>query len=407
MSASAQAPEAMETGPEPAAGARAGQQPVEAGPKETERDRLDQLAAAVAGSAEALGALSARLARLDGRMALLEGNIDKLMAAHADLAQTNERQTSEIGRLARMGAEIASVRSDVATTLDERREERDQAIKDVRREIDDRSRRQGEDLVQLGNRLDELERVAPRIEALENARPKTDFRLADIEIRLEALAGHRREIDELALRIETALRTRAEAQDGRIEALAAEFGPWRARIEEQSRVLQDARAIAKSVAQEAEALREAHHAATEAQRVFEARVDAGLDEMRRELADEWTAFHARRAAERSRALRVAEERESERDAALAEKLEALTTRIDGLQRESEREREALAGNVNAFRRTLRDALERWRDLLDEAVRETEGGIPTDAKPHLADDHARAVRRAVRARRAGDDGYPEG
>lgn len=373
------------------------------GQVETLGAQLSGLREVQAENATLLGKVHHRLAALD-RLSAAEDRIAAVQAAGERTAERVEAVAAELARIGRLEAGIGQIRTDMADQL-RQLEDRGHAERTAQDKRHDALA--GETaiaLAQLRQTMLSLDHANERFTAQDRARQELFDSIGRLTARTEALAGERSALEDLTRRSDSAASARIDGLAKQIEAQLDVIATWQARIEQQERTVGEARRIAADVERVADGLRDGQRSASEAARVFEARVESSLDTFRDEAAEEWRqhlALHdaGRAQAERDRVQRAAE-RQAALDAAFADidaRLAALRTLIDdGL---AERGEETMA-----LYQQLAESFAAIREAFVTSARVFEAPLPADAQPAMLAERRSALRRAMRARRegAGDD-----
>lgn len=336
--------------------------------------------------------------QVEGRLDGLEERLGAAQAAGQRAAERIEAVAADVTRLNRFDAALDTVRRDVAEQLSAHVE----TLRAERTASEARTERRAADFAEslrsLADSVAALSPVTERIEALERARKGIEAEAQRNAAAIEAFAGERHALTDTLQRGVSDMANRAGELQGDVQGLRAELTTWQARIEHQVTTLEAAKTLVAEVRAKGDELLAAQREAAEAQRIFEGRVDATLAAVRRETADEWTAFMAQREREHEQAGRSLREELALRDEALREAIAAVDERFAALGVEHERGRQALETDIFDLRQMLLGALARWRDGLDDLIKDSEDSIPADAKPHLVAERRRALRRSLRAAR---------
>ncbi len=404
----------------------------------TTTDRIEQLEDRTAGSASELERLSAAVTAMDARLAAMErgvaamreaqesvagrlehvaasldhsGRIDALeerfgaaRAATENTADRLERLASEVTRQAGLENSMVHLRSELAEQLAEHAEEARVAAKsggiELSRQVESTRRLQEEQQARL-------EHLTPLVDRMTNAeRRVTEVgrEIGGLAVRIDEVADERAGLREIAQRSEQHAASRITELTGITDDLRTEVAAWTKRIEGQSEAVREAQAIAARLQETAERMRAEHSQTAEAQRIAEARVEKSLEQIRQEQVDAWEIFTAQRAKERTEADRVRQSREEQDREALAEDLEQREARVRGTIAELEGRLEQDVLALDVFRRAMAEILVRARDDNEEAVRSMEALLPGSAQPALVSERRQALRRAMRARREGNEGH---
>jgi|GEM_PF-6792381 chromosome segregation ATPase len=394
-------------------------------------DQLAEQARMLAGTVEsqsaALDALSARLEALEGQLQAALAmqttgaerierlaveldagpRIDVLSSQIEALRQAHERDAERLEKLAAQMVRIEEQRS--VRQLSNEVSARIEAIEiKIESELDEMRRRaaaeQAAIAVELQNSADrtlEVEGELERITSLERHISETDRSVQGLSSELAEAAEQRSRILESFRQTEQRLVSRIEALSAKLDETTDEVASWRALIDKQSRTVHEARAVADSMREEAQRLREEHHAVAEAQRLAEERVEASLARMRDESEHTWSLFLAQRDKDRQAAAAASaarDEKLKEHTADLERALAGLDDLAGRLASESERQTESLW----QLRRELTETLQQLRDHAATALERVGAGLPPDEQPGVEAERRDATRRALRARRGTDE-----
>lgn len=402
---------------------------------ETSLDRLNQLADQSGRQASELESLASENAALRGRVEGLESQLaalrglqqdlvgrlehvlarsggqerldaldQRLAASHAATLRTAERVESVAGDVASLGrltGSIEQTRSDVSQQLAGHQEDSSQAFAElearVRKDNDALQRAVRENAARTTRLAESLE----PIERLDRSRKELADGLNRLSARVEAVAAER-------IPLEDAVRAAQERADQRIAQLAqvlsevrSDAQAWQERTQEQAGILRDARDLAERMKHDAQTLEGAHLTSARAQQAHEARMEARLTTWRNAIDEELASFVARHDREREQADREHLAREALRDEASTEARQAIGQRLDAMGNDIGDRLSALVAEGLDLRRQLGEWLTIDRDAAQAMIANLERGGHSEARPALADERRAALRRAVRAQRAGD------
>lgn len=372
------------------------------------RGRLDEAERQLAAVREARTLDIDRLERIVGernfgeRFEQIEERLVAALAAGQRTAERVEDVAAEMARFNRFDGALENVRRDVAEQIashvESHRAER--AVSEARQ--DRRIAEIADSLREHVAAVAEFSPLAERIDSLERSRKGVEDDAQRAVVAIEKLVAERSVLTDTIQRGVSDMKTRADDLGADVETLREEIGGWQSRIEHQVTVVEAAKVTAESMRASGEELLAAQREAAEAQRVFEERIDAALGEVRRESTDEWTSFMVQREREHEQSERVLREEFARRDEEVKRVEAAIDERIEAWRAEVERGRQALETDLLDLRQMLLGALSRWRDSLDDLVKDSEASIPSDAKPHLVAERRRALRRSLRASRDARD-----
>ncbi len=401
---------------------------------ETTLDRLNQLSEASASAREEVATLVAEVVALRGRLADAERKLEGVQVGRAQDVERVERLigdrrfegrldgleerlgaaqeagqrsaerleafAADVSRLNRLESALDNVRRDVAEQLAAYiatfRSER--AASEARH--DRRAAESVESLREHTELIAGLSPIAERVEGLERSRKALEADAQRTTVEIETLAAERSSLADTIRRGVSDMANRTEALG--VEALRQELGAWQARLEHQVITVEAAKTLAEDVRAKGEELLAAQRESAESQRVFEGRIDAAIGAVRRETADEWSSFIVQREREHEQASRALREELALRDAALQAAVAAVDERVTATGVEIERRRQVLETDLLDLRQMSHGAMERWRNGLDDLIKDSEASIPSDAKPHLVAERRRALRRSLRAARGARD-----
>lgn len=393
---------------------------------------LEQLTESSRRSADALATLAAEMAALRAEVGEIDGRVGELRKLQHAAAERFERVAAEVDRMRAepVGAQLEALRSsqtDAQAQLERldgqlRRVERAEAsiarLRDevgqqleareqiLRTEILNQSRQRrddgdalGRELRGLASRVDTALAQQQQLDALVFQRDAMQGELQALAARVEALGADGAERGEALRRSETGLSSRILGLDARMEAVETGLSGWQARLEQQLETVREAQAIAQRMQVEAEGLRRESHAAAEAWRVAEGRVDESLASMRKDAESRWERFlgerrndreaHARQHADELRGVREAREQAV---AELEQSLEALRQELQAGLSVTGRDLDEMKHRLSSYFRNL-------RAQIDETAEAFDTQLPSDDPSAVDPERRQALRRALRARRS--------
>ncbi len=399
---------------------------------------IENLAESSRRSADAIEQLGAQMVALRGQVQTIDERMGELRKLQHESAERVERLASEVDRLRAdrsLGAQIEALRGSqteaqsrleglegklrrveqVEASMGQMQREIGSQIEDreraLRSEIEAQSRQRGDDGAQVARELRSLEErvekalaYREKLEVLEHGRNALSGEIEDLTERLEALdergtrAGAERQ-----KRSQHAASSQIEGERQRIDALEEVVGGWQERIERQLETLQESQAIAQQMQQEAERLRRESHAAAEAWRVAEGRVDEHLAQMRQDIEERAQRLEDRRrngweAHGRLHESERREEREA-REAAIAQ----IEETMDGLRQELQTGLEVTGRDIAEVKHRLGGYFRSLQQQLAETAETFEVNLPSDDPAAVDPERRQALRRALRARRAARGG----
>ncbi|MEO8083021.1 MAG: hypothetical protein ABI780_04310 [Ardenticatenales bacterium] len=366
---------------------------------ETLTAQLSGLREVQAESATLLGQVHHRLAALD-RLSAAEERITAVQAAGERTAERVEAVAADLARVARIEDGVGQIRVEMVDQLRqiEDRGHIERAAQDKRH--DALASETAVALAQLRQSAMTVDQANERFTAQERARQELFDGIGRLTARVEALGGERSTLEDITRRADIAASARIDGLAKQIEAQLETIAAWQKRIEQQERIIGEARQIAADVERAAEAMPVAQRSAVEAARVFEARVESSLDTFREEATEEWRQHLALHDAARAQAERDRVQRSGERQAALDAAFHDIDERLTALQAVIDAGLAERAEETMALYQQLAESFAVIRDSFVTAARVFEAPLPADAQPAMLAERRTALRRAMRARREG-------
>jgi len=392
---------------------------------------LDQLTEASRRTADALESLRAELVGLRGRIEALEhhleaaqavqqqtagrvealaasvqrrgfdglaGQVEAMREAHERTDHHIQQIAAEFARVNRMETTLSHLRDETIQQLDAREGNLRDAIGAQATQRIAEGRQIGRELQALAGRVEGLERLGQRVDALGRQHDETVKSVHQVVLRTESLGAEDARLEEARRHSDQRLAGEIADWANRTTALGDEVGAWRERLGEQGETVRAAHGLADQVRQEGERLQQAHRASAEAQRIATERVDAAVAAMRQDIE----ALAARLAADRQQHLELLIHMLDEREARLQADLAGGDQTIDGKLEELRAGLSAalalqatdlaqLQRLITAFVRGVRDQSAELADAL--------GAQPPSADPTaVSAERRQALRRALRAQR---------
>jgi len=362
-------------------------------------NHLEQTQAVQQRTADHVERLRAEIERLKVVDAL-GAQIEALREAHVRTDGRIQQVATEAGRVARAETALAQLRHEVTEQLDAReRALRSELAGHDKQRIEDQ-RQIGRELQGLLARLDSVERLPAAITAVDHRLGEATQDLHRVHARLDEAAAAGVKQQEASRRAEQQVLIAVAAQDARLTELAAEVDAWRARIDAQNEVVRAARGVADEMREAAGHIERSQHAAAEATRLAEGRLDVTLDVLRQEIEARWARFLTERQRQWDALARATDERESALQAELAADRGSATARDDELQETIEAGFEAAGRDLAALHHLMGAFVRRWREAADELSATIGPGLPSGDPAAVSAERRQALRRALRARRGG-------
>lgn len=364
----------------------------------TTSDPLQHVADTSRKSAARVESLGLEITQLRARLENLEGRLDGTHATFLASGDRIEALRAEVKSLGRLEAGLTQVQGELAreTEARQRSGERDQAALQVR--ITAEADRLAREVGLLANRLEALEALPARLDSADRERQSAQRALTAIDARVDAVAAERAVFLEDLRRSDQRYQARQEELLSQLRDLEAEIGSWRARIEQQSETVREARSVAEHMGEVVAGLRQEHHATVEAERMFEARLEGMLNDVRRELADDLQRLRNDRSADWALLTRANEARDAAA-AALSQVVDDAVKRLAVVEVDLPAGMAQQTKALAALRSDLATALGQWRVTLGDATAAVEAAVGQADAPAALEERRQTLRRALRAQRA--------
>jgi hypothetical protein len=223
--------------------------------------------------------------------------------------------------------------------------------------------------------------------------------MQELSTRIDAMAKLGAQRDEALRRSEQGLGSRLAGQGERLDEVESLVGEWRQRIEQQLETVRESQGIAQQMQVEAERMRRESHAAAEAWRVAEGRVDESLASIRQDLQQRWERLQGERRNdwEAHQRLHLSEQRDvrEAREAAMVE----VESELEALRQELQSGFEVTGRDLAELKHRLGAYFRNYQALVAETNEAFEVNLPSDDPAAGDPERRQALRRALRARRA--------
>ena len=328
--------------------------------------------------------------------------LEALRSAHTKTESQINVLQEEIQRLETLKKSMTEMRREVVNQIDERERALRVDLDTMGRQRIKESEQFSREYQGLRSRLDLVEDWGDTLEAVERRVDEQIRVVQDLEQVDESL---RQEMG----RREEASRQREErmAQQNRdlgavIQGMKELVNTWQGRIEAQDKNLAQSQGIARDMQLEAVKLREEQHAAGEAQRLHEGRVENLITNMQTSVDARFEQLASLREEDWSKRERVIRDA----DASIVESVDLLRSQLQDAQVRLEetiqagvavnqKDIEELGRRLSIFLRLLRDATAEGSDAFEPS-------LPSDDPATVGPERRQALRRALRARRAAQD-----
>lgn len=365
-------------------------------------DPIGQLSDVTRDTVARLERLGAELVALRGRVVQVESRQEAGHAGTLDQGQRIETLRTEVGRLGRLESAISELHSEISRRLDAQQAESQAALQGLRSATTHDMERLGREAGLQQVRIEALEGLSGRLDALHRERAALARAVAAAEERTATALEERQSLHEEHRRLEQRLGVRLEAVQTEVRELSTELAAWRGRLEGQEETVREARSLAKHLQEEMARMREDHRNAAEAARMFEQRVDGLLATFHRENTEDWARFQRERGADWAQLGRDNEARD-QRGQLLTDNVESILTRLDAVEQELRAGLGAGSEALTALRQDLAAALGNWRQALGEATEIVEHTVGQSETSASLEERRKALRRALRAQRTEGEG----
>ena len=396
---------------------------------------IEQLADSSERMASALETLSGEMSANRQRMQNIEAELREMLKSQLDAAERSERLTLRVEDLGKSSphTQLEALRSahtkteSKVNTLQEelkRLESLKKSMTEMRREvvnqIDERERSLRVDLETFGrqrtkdsehfsreyqglrSRLDLVEDWGEAVTAMERRVDEQTRVAQDLEQVDETLRKEMGQRDEASLQREERLAQQNRDLGSQIQDMKELVKTWQGRIEGQDRKVAQSQVIARDMQMEAVKLREEQHAAGEAQRLHEGRVESLVTNVQTEVDARFEQIATQREKDWVKRKRVF----VDADAAIVESVDLLRSQLSDAQTTLEETIQAgVAVNqkdIEELGRRLSIFLRLLRDATAEGSEAFEPNLPSDDPTTVGPERRQALRRALRARRAAQD-----
>lgn len=349
-------------------------------------------------TAERVERLAAELERLKG-LESLNGQIEALRENHVRTDDRIQQVAADLARIGRVESAVAQLRTEAGQEIEAQSQLlRGEIAAQTKRRVED-GRDVARELHSLATRLDQVERLAPRIEALSRHQDEAVQAIHGAGARIDALATEAPRLEEALRRTEQHVAVEVAGLAEQVAALQADIGTWRARIEAQSETVRAAESVADAMQLEVARILTAHHSTAEAQRVSEGRVDATLAAMRDDIEARWERFLAERGKHWAAFAREIDTRETAVRDEISAAREAVETRIDELQAGLDIGLEIQSKDLAELQRLVAAFVRSLRDVVAESAETFGASLPSADPSSESAERRQALRRALRARRS--------
>lgn len=350
-------------------------------------------------TAEHLERVSAAVDRLQ-RVDALAAQVDAIRERHIATDGRLENLASELVRLNHLEARMSQIRDEVAQQLAEReRVGRGEILAQTQQRVED-GKQVARELQALAGRIQSIEKLPGRIEVVDRGQHELAQQIQAVAVRVEASQASFGRLEETVRRGEHAVANAVEQQAAAVDDLRAEIAAWRERLEQQSEAVRGARQVVDVMRAEAASINQMMHAAAEAGRLTEGRVDATLSAMREEIEARWERLMRERQATWDAFKRDIDAREQ----AVRDEIDRLRADLAG-QADDDRSAaeagfEALGKDLTELQRVLAAVSRQWRDVAHAGAEALAVELPSTSPSVVSAERRQALRRALRARRGG-------
>jgi DNA repair exonuclease SbcCD ATPase subunit len=349
-------------------------------------------------TAERVERVAAELERLKGLEAL-NGQIEALRESHVRTDDRIQQVAGELTRIGRVEGAVAQLRTEAGQEIESQSQQlRGEIAAQAKRRVED-GRDVAREIQSLATRLDQVERLGPRIEALARHQDEAVQAIHGTEARIDALATDAPRLEEALRRTEQHVAVEVTGLAEQVATLQEAIATWRARIEAQSETVRAAESVADAMQQEVARIHAAHHSTAEAQRMAEGRVDATLTAIREDVEARWERFLTERGKHWSAFAREIDTRETAVRDEIAAAREAVETRIDELQTGLDIGLEIQGKDLAELQRLVAAFVRSLRDVGAESAESFGASLPSADPSSESAERRQALRRALRARRS--------
>ncbi len=364
---------------------------------EAKTDRLDQLAGASRRTAADLESLRAGLASLQGRVEAAENHLAETQAAHARTAAELERVRHQLVQVDRLETRVSELRDELTERLSAQEQSLHQALVEFNRRLDADVKGVGRELTALTGRVREIEGLSGRLAAAVRGHGELASELNTLMAHIEAVAEERTGFDEALRQVEVRLGARLDGVGSELERQRQDIDSWQERIELQSTTVREARTVADEMRAQVGQLQQDQHEVAEAQRLWEARIDALLEDQRSEADSAWHTFLTQRTQEWNQHTAAHAAWDTRLDE-LAERTGGVETAIGALESQVADSLAAQTAALDELRHRLLAAVGSWSETADTLAQAVEADLPPEEQRSAIDARRQARRRAMRARR---------
>jgi chromosome segregation ATPase len=364
----------------------------------TTGDPITQISETTRRSAARVEALALELANLRTRLDGLDARVEGANSASLSTGERVESLRAEVKGLNWVEPALNRLQAEMASTQATQRHDAAQAVSQLQDRLVSEIDRLGAELGRLTVRVEALQSLTPRLDALERERGAVARSISAVDARVDQIAAERTGFQEELRRTDQRGLQRLEELLEPLKELQIEIDAWRGRIDQNAETVREVRTVADHMRAEVGEIRQEHHATAESQRVFEARVEGLLTAMRRESAEEWQRFLSQRDADWILLARANEQRDAAAEALRAD-LDAAVARLAEVEAELP---VGLARQVQALaelRRDLQQAFSGWRESFTEATAIVEGIVGQGETAAALEERRQALRRTLRAQRS--------
>lgn len=331
------------------------------------------------------------------RVEALEGQIEAVLANHTRTDERLTRLTEELERIRRTEDGLQRLRTELGLAIDRQGAAVTAELAQAGEQRSGETARVARELQAVLLRLETLEQLHTRLAATERQQGEISREQGQLAARVAAVADERGALQDLVNRAQQQQSAGLDQVVKELAGLQAEMATWRSALNANAEVVREARTQVDLARTEAAQMHQAHHATAEAQRLSEARVEAQLAELRREVADTWATFQKARELEHQERAKADAARDSDVRASIEQVARQAAEDRALLADRVEAEHQAAVVELADIRRMLALLAQAGQQAWAGLAAQTAADLPPEEPADEAGERRQALRDSLRAR----------